>query len=179
MKQRLILCLLGAWLMGSLMLFAVAPKNFHLIDELLASSGNPGFRHATEQLGQGAARELLRYLASELNRAFFSWWNMAQVLLGGAAVWATWGRTEQRWPRALVAAALILVLLLLLVLTPQIISVGRSLDFVPRTPAPPQLGRFQLLHVLYTGLDLVKVLCLGLATVQLLRGKPAAQSSPV
>src|SRR5689334_19935673 len=92
MRQRLVLCLLGAWLMGSLMLFAVAPKNFHLIDELLASSSNPGFRHATEQLGSGPARELLRYLASELNRVFFSWWNMAQLPIGGLVVWGLWQR---------------------------------------------------------------------------------------
>jgi hypothetical protein len=40
MRQRLVLCLLGACLMGSLMLFAVAPKNSHLTDDLLASSSN-------------------------------------------------------------------------------------------------------------------------------------------
>jgi len=175
MKSRLALCLLGAWLLGSLMLFVVAPTNFHLIDQLLADSTNARFRELSQQLGSGTVRELLRYLASELNRVFFLRWNVAQVLIGGLALWGCWGANEQRarWPAL---AALVLVLVLLGVLTPWITSVGRSLDFVPREPAPPQLARFQLLHVLYTGLDLFKVVLVALATYRLLREARVARA---
>jgi hypothetical protein len=171
-KSRAALCLLGAWLMGSLMMFVVAPKNFHLIDELLAGSSNARFRDLSQQLGPGAARELLRYLASELNRVFFLLWNLAQSLLGGLVLACCW-RAGDRRARQLALAALLLVLLLLGVLTPLITSVGRSLDFVPREPPPPQLARFQLLHVAYTALDLAKVACLALALVRLVRAAPA------
>ena len=40
-----------------------------------------------QKLGQPAARELLRYLSSELNRLYFQMWNVAQIVLGVAALW--------------------------------------------------------------------------------------------
>jgi hypothetical protein len=45
----------------------------------------------------------------------------------------------------------------------------RLIDELPRQPAPPQLARFQLLHVADTGIELIKVGCVGLATFWLLR----------
>jgi hypothetical protein len=163
MKDRGLPFLLGAWLMGSVILFVVAPTNFRLIDELLQHSPNPSFRSTVEQLGAGPSRELLRYLSSELNRDFFFRWNVLQAVLGGAALALSWRPPAERRVRNVVLAATLLVAGLLLVLTPLITGVGRSLDFVPREPPPPELARFKLLHVAYTGLELVKVGCVTLA----------------
>jgi hypothetical protein len=171
MNARLTLWLIGAWSMGSVMLFVVAPTNFHLIDELLVGSDNPSFRALVEDVGRARTRELLRYLSSELNREFFWLWNVGQAALAALVLALSWRASPRRVRHTLLAAAL-LVALLLIVLTPMITSVGRSLDFVPREPPPPQLARFGLLHVLYTALDLAKVACLGLATIWLLRAEP-------
>jgi hypothetical protein len=178
MKDRLTLCLLGAWLMGSVMMFVVAPTNFHLIDELLAGSNNASFRALGEHVGPASTRELLRYLASELNRTFFLQWNIAQAALGVLVLWLAWGRPSERRALQLALTALLLVAVLLVVFTPLITSVGRSLDFVPRQPPPPELARFKLLHVAYTALDLAKVACLGLATFWLVRAKPPTHAQP-
>jgi hypothetical protein len=43
-------------------------------------------------------------------------------------------------------------------LQPEITSIGRALDFVPREPPPPALGRFWVLHGVYTVLELLKLL---------------------
>ena len=51
-----------------------------------------------------------------------------------------------------------LVVILTLVVQPMIVSLGRSIDFVPRNPAPPQMARFWMLHGAFTGLDGVKLL---------------------
>jgi hypothetical protein len=183
MRDRLTLCLLGAWLMGSSMMFVVAPTNFHRIDELLAGSDNSSFRALAQRVGAVPTRELLRYLASELNRIFFLLWNIAQVGLGALVVGLSWQRPDERRARHLGLAAMLLVLLLLVVFTPLITAVGRSLDFVPREPPPPELARFKLLHVVYTALDLAKVGCLALATFWLVRAKrplpePSADERP-
>jgi hypothetical protein len=172
MKDRWLSCVLGAWLMGSVMMFVVAPTNFRVIDELLHGSGNASFRTLVEQVGNAPVRELLRYLASELNRSFFSSWNVAQLVLGAAACWLAWRLGLERRVRLALAAATLLVLVLLGVFTPLIIELGRSLDFVPREPAPPQLARFQLLHVAYTGVELLKLACVALAGFGLLRPRP-------
>lgn len=163
MKERGLPFLLGAWLMGSVILFVVAPTNFRVIDELLQHSPNQSFRSTVEQLGAGPSRELLRYLSSELNRTFFFRWNVLQAVLGAAALALSWRPPAERRVRNVVLVATLLVAGLLLVLTPLITGVGRSLDFVPREPPPPELARFKLLHVAYTGLEIVKVGCVTLA----------------
>jgi hypothetical protein len=60
-------------------------------------------------------------------------------------------------------------LFLLAVLTPPIISVGRSLDFVPREPPPQEvvaaLRKFGLLHVTYTVMTLINLILGILATI--------------
>jgi hypothetical protein len=50
-------------------------------------------------------------------------------------------------------------------ITPQIVSVGRALDFVPRDPPPPGLRTFGLLHAAYTLMDVI-VLILGVASIR-------------
>ena len=42
-------------------------------------------------------------------------------------------------------------------IAPEITAVGRSLDFVPRDPPPPALGRFGILHASYTALEIGKL----------------------
>jgi hypothetical protein len=164
--------------MGSVMMFVVAPTNFRLIDELLGSSHNASFRGLVAEHGNAPVRELLRYLASELNRSFFLRWNVLQLALGVVACWLAWRLPLARRVRLALLAATLLVAALLGAFTPLIVSLGRSLDFVPRDPAPPQLGRFQLLHVAYTGIELVKLGCVGLAAFWLLRRPAAGQPQP-
>jgi hypothetical protein len=46
---------------------------------------------------------------------------------------------------------------MLVYLTPAIVTLGRSLDFVPRDPAPPEMSRFWILHAAYTSLEMLKL----------------------
>ena len=57
-----------------------------------------------------------------------------------------------------VAAMVVVVMLMLGYLTPQIVSLGRSLDFVPRDPAPPGMQKFWILHAAYTSLEMLKLM---------------------
>ena len=51
---------------------------------------------------------------------------------------------------------LAIAVVLTVVVTPPIVSVGRSLDFVPRDPPPPSLTTFGILHAAYTSLEMLK-----------------------
>ena len=154
MKARCALFILGAWTMGSICMSAVATENFYTIDRLLDSSTKPEFYDAVQKLGHAPARDLLRYLSSELNRLYFQGWNVLQLLLGAAAFWLA-GR-EPRIRRGILTMIAI-VALMLVYLTPQIVTLGRSLDFVPRDPAPPGMQKFWILHAAYTSLEMVKL----------------------
>ena len=154
-RRQWAVVILGAWIAGSICMSVVATENFYTIDRLLALRANSTFAAAVDRLGAAEARDLLRYLSSELNRLYFQLWNGAQIVLGALALWlianpaktAKWG----------VAAMLGIVALMLVYLTPQIVTLGRSLDFVPRDPAPPGLSRFWVLHAAYTSLEMLKL----------------------
>jgi hypothetical protein len=156
------LVVMGAWLMGSICTSIVATQNFYTIDRLLAASPNASFTHAVARLGQPEARDLLRYLSSELNRLYFQLWNAAQLVFGALVLWLVARAraseplyTVRAW-RA-VAAMLVTVVAMAVWLTPAIVSLGRSLDFVPREPAPPGMQRFWVLHAAYTSLEMLKL----------------------
>jgi hypothetical protein len=143
MKRSWALVAIGAWLAGTICMSVIATENFYTIDRLLGGSPNPAFRAAVPQLGQPLARDLLRYLSSELNRLYFQLWNIAQLAIGAVVLWLIArdrAPDRVRW------------------LTPAIVSLGRSLDFVPRDPAPPGMRQFWVLHAAYTSLEMIKLL---------------------
>ena len=147
---------LGLWVMGTVCISVAATQNFYTIDRLLAAGGHPSFADGVDQLGAPAARDLLRYLSSELNRLFFQYWNLFQIPLGGVTLWLVLGLPGDRRLRWLVGAMLAITLALTIVITPPIISIGRSLDFVPRDTPPPSLATFGILHAAYTSLEMLK-----------------------
>lgn len=172
MARALAIFCLALWLMGTVCMAIVATQNFYTIDRLLESSPSPEFRTAVEKIGGEAyGRDLLRYLSSELNRLYFQYWNVAQLAIGILSLWLVTKLPMPEHSRAkwTIVAMLGIVLFLTMAITPQVVAVGRSLDFVPREPPPPQLRTFGLLHAAYTVLDLVKLILGVLATLWLAR----------
>lgn len=171
MKRPWALVAMGGWLAGTVCMSVVATENFYTIDRLLAGSPNTAFDAAVQQLGHGLARDLLRFLASELNRLYFQVWNVTQLAIGAVVLWSIAplrlrGASAERdslveadVPVARgVVAMLAIVVLMLVWLTPAIVALGRSLDFVPRDPAPQGMQRFWILHAAYTSLEMIKLL---------------------
>jgi hypothetical protein len=146
---------------------SVATQNFYTIDRLLAARANGAFAAAVDKLGATESRDLLRYLSSELNRLYFQVWNVAQIVIGGIVLWLVAG--APRLVRWAVVAMLAFVVLMLVYLTPAIVTLGRSLDFVPRDPPPPGMSRFWVLHAAYTSLEMLKLLVAAVVTVSLAR----------
>jgi hypothetical protein len=154
----LAVALLSAWLAATLFMWFAATRSFSTVDRVLANR-TPQFVEATKLLPEGQTRLLFRYLASEINRTYFWAYGVAQTLLGLVLLLLLWRPT----PRDTIALAVVggmlgLVLILTLVITPLMVSLGRSIDFVPRNPPPPIMPRFWALHGAFTGLDGVKFL---------------------
>ena len=182
MKQRWALVIMGAWLMGTVCTSVVATENFYTIDRLLAGSPNGSFTSAVQQLGRPQARDVLRYLSSELNRLYFQMWNVAQLALGVLVLWLVIGPAREGPVRVRSAAAGVIAMLAITVamlvwLTPAIVTLGRSLDFVPRDPAPPGMQRFWVLHAAYTSLEMLK-LVVGIVVTWSIAKRSAAGDVP-
>src|SRR5215471_15733202 len=67
---RIAAFVLGAWLLGSVFLTFVATRNFATVDLVLKAPPAEASR-MIQSLGSNNARQLLRYLAGEENRAYF------------------------------------------------------------------------------------------------------------
>jgi hypothetical protein len=114
---------------------------------------------------------LLRYLSSELNRLYFQYWNVAQLLFGLFVLWMIVKLPHSTRAKWYVVAMLAIGLVLTIVITPQLLYVGRELDFVPHDPQTPRLRTFGLLHAAYTLLDAIQMILGIMVTVWLMRGK--------
>jgi hypothetical protein len=170
MKARWALVVLSAWLTGTLCVSVVATQNFYTVDRLLAARATPGFNTVVDRAGQPQSRDFLRYLSSELNRLYFQMWNGVQVLLAWVAIWLVSGqRRSTRW----LVGAMVVSTMAVAAMTPSIVSLGRSLDFVPRDPPPPGMSRFWLLHGGYTSLEMLKLALGAIATIQIAQATPA------
>ena len=171
--RTLMAFLLGGWLLGMILIAFVAAENFFEVDRLLASPPSTEYRAEFQKrlapLAPGDARMALRYLSSELNRFYFRVWGGAEIILGGVLLALAAKRGKDRKITIGVGVMLALSLLMTVYLTPQLVEVGRALDFVTRDTPPPQLGRFGMLHGAYSALDLLKLLVGIWLTVRLVR----------
>jgi hypothetical protein len=156
-KQRWAMFAMGAWLAGNVMVAVVATENFYTVDRLLAGSTNRVFAAEVARVGHSEIRDLLRYLSSELNRRYFRLWNFAQLTIGLVVLWLIAPGPSISTARLGVLGMVGVVAVAAMWLTPEIISVGRSLDFVPREPLPSSLQRFWVLHGVYTFLEVCKL----------------------
>ena len=149
-----ILILAGLWLGVLFASWAVATATFRSAEVVAGLPAGSAAGDRVALVPEPARRPLFRHLASEVNRWMFARFGWAQLLM--AVVVAVLG-----WPfggavRWLAVGALVCVAVQGLGLGPAILSLGRSIDFVPR-PLPPDVGRrFGLLHGGYVILDLLK-----------------------
>jgi hypothetical protein len=155
--QALAIAILSLWVGLTLAMWFVATRSFRTVDRVLSRSG-PEFTRTVQPLGPDQTRVLLRHLASEINRTLFAAYGWAQILLGVLLAFVLWRQTPRDGVGFAVACVMLgLGAILTFLIQPWIVSLGRSVDFVPRQPAPPVMPRFWMLHGAFTGLDGVKL----------------------
>lgn len=156
--QVLAVAILGAWIMSTLCMWFAATRSFSTVESVI-KRGQPQFMETTKPLGEASTRVVLRYMASEINRTLFWGYGALQIALGAILLLILWRQTPRHTVEmAVVVVMLALAVILTLVITPMLVSIGRSIDFVARNPPPPVMPRFWALHGSFTGLDGVKLL---------------------
>lgn len=156
--QVLAIALLGAWIMSTLCMWFTATQSFATVDRVLKNPPPP-MVEITKPLGDGSTRVVLRHMASEINRTLFWGYGALQIGLGATLFLLLWlQKPRNAVDVGVVVTMLALSVILTVIITPLIISLGRSIDFLPRNPPPPVMPRFWALHGSFTGLDAVKLL---------------------
>lgn len=154
----LAVAILSAWLAITVCMWFAATGSFGTVRRVL-EGGDPQLAEATKPLTAGQTRVVLRYLTSEINRTYFHAYGWAQLVLGLALVILLLRRTPRDMTALIVTGVMVAVVVVLtFYVTPEVIAIGRRIDFVPREPAPPEMARFRLLHGAFTITDGVKLL---------------------
>jgi hypothetical protein len=156
--QLLAVVVLSAWIAMTVCMWFAASGSFRTVTRVLQGS-DAQFAEAAKPLSPDQARVVLRYLTSEINRTYFRAYGWAQLVFG-VLLFVLMLRHSPRntTDLAIAGAMLALAAVLTLYLTPEIVAIGRRIDFVPRDPAPPEMARFRMLHGAFTGLDGAKLL---------------------
>ncbi len=172
--RSLLVLILGVWLGGSLIMGAVVSYNFAGFADLFERNPrlaeHAGFDPANSE---DKKTSLLWVHASELNRVFFHAWNRTQIVLGGLALALALAARAGRLLVMVLALALALVAWIHFGIEPQVVDLGRQLDFLPRAPPPPMVEPFQRLHGLYFSAELLRLALVALAALLLILRPPA------
>lgn len=153
--------LIGAWLLGSLLIAFVKGQSLLTVDRTL-SNPPQAMQREFEEMGPDSTRQLLRYEAQELNRHLSEAWGVMQLGIA-AALLATAFLTEHR-SRVVIAGTGILALLVAyqyFSLTPTLTGLTRSFDFEPATAQVQARENAQRYESTHTMLEIVKA-CIGL-----------------
>lgn len=151
--RRLACFLLGAWLGGGLFMDVVVTQNFRSVDRLMAKPAQPAARQL-EKLGPEDARMLLRHAVSEQNRWYFEFWGDMEAGLGAALLlFLLFGSSETKFTLLLALLMLLIVIVQRFALTPQMVVLGRGIDWIPTDQPSAERSRFWMLHGAYVGLE--------------------------
>ena len=157
--RRLASFLIGAWLLGTLMLsFVVAGQNFAQVDRILETP--PGqIAKDISDLGEDVVRQMFRYQAAEANRFLFQIWGVVQLGLGLAFLTAV-TITAHRNKVLMIGALLMLLITCLqtLYIVPSMTALGRLFDFLPATANSPERDTHRTLHIWSQILEVIKLL---------------------
>jgi hypothetical protein len=133
----------------------VVTQNFRSVDRLLAKPA-PAAAQQFDKLGPGAARVLLRHHVSEQNRWYFETWGLIEILIGAALLLILlFGSTEKNFSLLLALLMLLIAIVQRFALTPQMVFLGRLIDWIPTDQPSPERSRFWMLHHAYVGLELL------------------------
>jgi len=133
----------------------VVTQNFRSVDRLLAKPA-PAAALQFAKLGPGGARVLLRHQVSEQNRWYFETWGAIETALGAVLLMILFfGSTEKNVTLMLALLMLLIAILQRFALTPQMVFLGRIIDWIPVDHASPERSRFWMLHNAFVGLELL------------------------
>jgi hypothetical protein len=172
-SRRLACLLLGAWLAGGIWIAWVTRQNTATVHRALESPP-PAVLLDSKTLGPPAVRMLLSYLASEQNRFYYESWETAQIVLGTFFFFfLLFGTREDKYSLLIPLLMLIITVGQRFVATPEMISLGRTVDFIPESAHTVSMVRLRVVETGYTAAELLKAaLGLLLAARLILTSRP-------
>ena len=170
-SRRLACFLLGIWFGGGLFMQWISSENYRAIDRLLEHP-NPAVILHLRDLGPAGTRRILRYQVAEQNRYYFEVWEVLQMMLGTLFFFfLLFGTREDKFSLLMALLMLLAVLAQRLLITPELNSFGRVLDFVADEAYYPGRRKFTIVQNAYRAVELTKLGIGILLTARLILGR--------
>ncbi|HUS04915.1 MAG TPA: hypothetical protein VMZ52_01365 [Bryobacteraceae bacterium] len=156
--RRLGAFIVGAWLLGILLMGYVKTQNLLIVDKIMETPPGPVAKDM-EDLGPDITKQLLRYHASEANRFLMETWEVLQIGIGAAFLSASLF-TAHRSKYLLIVSTIMMGIATFeaFYVTPAMTSLGRAYDFLPSTAASPERDNYQNFYVIHNALEIAKLL---------------------
>jgi hypothetical protein len=176
--RRLITFLLGIWFALVVSVSGVSMTSLQVAGNTAKSPpGEPA--RALFVIGEPMTEQLFRYIASEINRTLFETCGLIELALVLTIGIILFLQNYSR-PATILAGVLLLgVCASHFLVTPQVVSLGRILDFRPAEMMIAERERLTRLNMLYGALTIFRLLCGGGITVILLHRRSRRRSGKV
>lgn len=169
MHFRRIACwLLGAWFLGSVAVSHITSGNLAAADRMLEST-IPEIRSIAISRSRPIARGLLRAMAVELNRDYYTQWERLQLLLGVAVTAVLLADSRKRGLIILVVSAMVLVAFQHFWVTPEILFFEQARTFPSQNSPPAPESSAGRMHMLYNAVEIAKLVLILLLTAILVK----------
>ncbi len=155
--RRLAALLVGAWLGAGILADVAVTQNFQTVDRFLQNPGSVTTSNALRDLPRDRARFILRRNAAEENNWIFLNWERVELAMAAALFFLlVFGERPQKLMIAMCVTLFLIVVAEHFFLTPLVTDIGRRVDDLPASD--PESRQFWLLHGIYSGLDILKIL---------------------
>ncbi|MFO0984404.1 MAG: hypothetical protein U1E76_22210 [Planctomycetota bacterium] len=169
-SHGILLFLFGAWIAGTVLMAAVAAGNF----DQVKPEKHPRLDEVFARIPDAERVPALRFVASEMNRRYFTIWNITEIGFALVALALVLGaRVRGESSRSLLIAVAVIAAICVFLgtyMAPHIVDLGRAIDFIDRTsPAGiDAVARFHSQHGTYMAIDLVKLLVTAACSLSLM-----------
>ncbi len=167
-SRRMISSVLGLWLGGMGMVVYVTFLSLRTVGNLMANPPHEASKWI-DVLGKDRVQTMLLHGNSELSRGLLEFWGNADLLICLFLFVVVVMNKSGKVLIILTAVLLLLGAASGFCLTPQIVAVGRQLDFRVVPPVPPAAAQFAALERMYYGLAIARMLLVGTMVALLLR----------
>ena len=174
--RRLTALILGFWLASGIVMALIAAADTWQADHLVEHP-SPTFALESHLAGTPDVRVLFRYQAEEEKRRNYEIWEIAQIVLGSLFfLYLLFGTEEEK---GVVIGGLVLLLLVLaqrFYLNPNIVTMGRELDFVPANVPSTVRSGLAVMMSFYCGVEIAKWLILVLMAARVIAARRRPES---
>ena len=146
----------------------VAMHNLASVDPILQQFDRQ-LQREVKDLGYDRVQALLRFEAAELNRFYFYNWEWIQMFLGLVALVVLLDATNGSKLTLVVMTGILLLLLVQhFLVQPEVLELGRGLDFAASDQMLDERRAFKTYHAYYSSIEVMKFVLLAFIAVRML-----------